>query len=190
MNRRLPVSMVLCLAFFGAAAGAVEVSEIFESPVPPKPAGQIDRIVFARLAELKIEPVLCSDTVFVRRAYLDVTGVLPTADEVRAFLADEAADKRDRLIDRLLERSEAADYWAMKWGDILRIKAEIPVNLWPNARRPITAGSGPRWPRTNLTTSSSARCSPPAAATSRWGRSISTAPSRTRRRKEPRLRWP
>ena len=137
--------MVLCLAFFGAAAGAVEVSEIFESPVPPKPAGQIDRIVFARLAELKIEPVLCSDTVFVRRAYLDVTGVLPTADEVRAFLADEAADKRDRLIDRLLERSEAADYWAMKWGDILRIKAEIPVNLWPNA-----AQAYHRWVRASL----------------------------------------
>jgi hypothetical protein len=72
--------------------------------------------------------------VFLRRAYLDVIGALPSAQEVREFLQDsDTVGKRRRLIDRLLERSEFADYWAMKWGDILRIKAEFPVNLWPNA---------------------------------------------------------
>ena len=71
---------------------------------------------------------------FVRRVYLDVIGTLPTAKEAREFIEDpDTKNKRRALIDRLLERDEFADYWAMKWGDILRIKAEFPVNLWPNA---------------------------------------------------------
>ena len=53
--------------------------------------------------------------------------------------------KRCALIDRLLERPEFADYWAMKWGDILRIKAEFPVNLWPNA-----AQAYHRWVRASI----------------------------------------
>src|SRR5207253_9317711 len=57
---------------------------------------------------------------FVRRVSLDVGGVLPTAEEVRAFLADPAKDKRARLIDRLLERPEYADFWTLKWSDVLR----------------------------------------------------------------------
>ena len=94
----------------------------------------IDALVFGRLAALKIAPARASsDAVFVRRAYLDVIGTLPTADETRAFLADQDAGKRSRLIDRLLARDEFADYWAMKWSDVLRVKSEFPVNLWPNA---------------------------------------------------------
>jgi hypothetical protein len=76
---------------------------------------------------------LSSDGVFVRRAYLDVIGTLPTADEARTFLDDQSPSKRAALVDRLLERPEYADYWAMKWGDVLRIKSEFPINLWPNA---------------------------------------------------------
>jgi hypothetical protein len=71
--------------------------------------------------------------VFIRRVYLDVIGTLPTAKEVRVFLQDEASNKRELLIDRLLNREEYADYWAMKWCDLLRVKAEFPINLWPNA---------------------------------------------------------
>ncbi|OFW07396.1 MAG: hypothetical protein A3H96_05335 [Acidobacteria bacterium RIFCSPLOWO2_02_FULL_67_36] len=78
-------------------------------------------------------PTSCSDAVFLRRAYLDVIGTLPTAEEARAFLTDRQADKRRALIDRLLERDEYADYWAMKWSDLLRVKSEFPINLWPNA---------------------------------------------------------
>ena len=78
--------------------------------------------------------MLCSDAVFVRRVYLDVIGTLPTAKEASEFIQDpDTKHKRRMLIDRLLERDEFADYWAMKWGDVLRIKAEFPVNLWPNA---------------------------------------------------------
>jgi hypothetical protein len=61
------------------------------------------------------------DATFMRRVYLDVIGTLPTADEVRAFLADAAADKRNKLVDRVLAREEYADYWAMRWSDLLRV---------------------------------------------------------------------
>jgi len=71
--------------------------------------------------------------VFVRRAFLDVIGTLPTSEEASGFLASKDANKRSALIDRLLDRDEFADYQAMKWSDLLRIKAEFPINLWPNA---------------------------------------------------------
>jgi hypothetical protein len=140
-----------CLSLAGGSACGdpatpQEAASIFESPVAPVPAGEIDRLVFAKLASLGIQPVVCSDAVFVRRVYLDVIGTLPTADEVRDFLADpDVKNKRRRLVDRLLERGEFADYWALKWGDVLRIKAEFPVNLWPNA-----AQAYHRWVRASI----------------------------------------
>ncbi len=98
------------------------------------PGNAIDNAVNSRLAELGIAPTnICSDSTFVRRVYLDVVGMIPTADETRAFLDDERPDKRAKLIDELLDRDEFADYWAMKWGDVLRVKSEFPINLWPNA---------------------------------------------------------
>lgn len=97
-------------------------------------AQKVDELLSAEWRQLAVHPApVCSDAVFVRRAYLDVIGTLPTAQEVTAFLADPAPEKRAALIDRLLEREEFADYWAMKWSDLLRIKAEFPINLWPNA---------------------------------------------------------
>jgi len=106
----------------------------FDSGTAPTPQCKIDELVFGRLEQLGIQPAnLCSDAVFVRRAFLDVIGTLPTAQEARAFLSDEDPNKRSVLIDRLLERREFADYWAMKWGDLLRVKSEFPINLWPNA---------------------------------------------------------
>src|SRR5207244_12538370 len=57
---------------------------------------------------------------FVRRAYLDVIGLLPTPDEARRFVADRDPGKREKLIDYLLERPEYIDFWAMKWSDLLR----------------------------------------------------------------------
>jgi hypothetical protein len=141
----LIVSVVVLLAAVCHAAPA-EGTNIFESPIPPAPQTQIDKLVFDRLARLKLQPVLCSDAVFIRRAYLDVLGALPTAKEVRDFLLDpDTENKRRLLIDSLLERDEFADYWAMKWGDVLRIKAEFPVNLWPNA-----AQAYHRWVRASI----------------------------------------
>ncbi len=145
MKTAFPVWAVVFLAIVGGIVLPAVANDIYESPAALKPVGKLDKIVFAKLATMKIKPVLCSDAVFVRRVYLDAIGVLPTAEEVREFLADKATDKRSKLIDRLLDRSEYADYWAMKWSDILRIKAEIPVNLWPNATQAYH-----RWVRASL----------------------------------------
>ncbi len=130
----LTLVVVLTAAVVCRAAPLEIAPNAFEAAEAPTADGQIDRIVFADLARLNMRPVLCSDAVFVRRVYLDVIGTLPTAAEVREFIHNpDTTHKRRDLIDRLLERDEFADYWAMKWGDILRIKAEFPVNLWPNA---------------------------------------------------------
>lgn len=108
-------------------------TNIFESAVRATPETKIDKLVGKQLSKLGIKPALCSDQVFVRRVYLDAIGTLPTAKEARDFILDQNINKRTALVNRLLERPEFSDYWAMKWSDILRVKAEFPVNLWPNA---------------------------------------------------------
>lgn len=95
---------------------------------------RVDQLVFSRLHELNLKPVnLCSDAVFLRRAYLCVIGTLPTEEETRSFLAATDPDRRASLIDALLQRDEYADYWTMRWSNLLRVKAEFPIKLWPNA---------------------------------------------------------
>jgi hypothetical protein len=87
----------------------------------PKENNFIDAKVFAKLKTLRINPAdLCSDEVFLRRAYIDLLGILPPADEAGAFVARKDSKKRARLIDELLEREEFADFWALKWSDLLR----------------------------------------------------------------------
>lgn len=87
----------------------------------PAPKNYIDEHVFARLKQLRMNPSeLCPDSEFLRRAYLDLLGLLPTPDETRRFLKDVRADKRARLVDALLARPEFAEYWAVRWSDVLR----------------------------------------------------------------------
>ncbi len=82
----------------------------------------IDRLVYARLRQLNIEPAaISSDAEFLRRVYLDVIGTLPTREEATRFLGDRRDDRRVRLVDELLARPEYADYWALKWADLLRV---------------------------------------------------------------------
>jgi hypothetical protein len=140
-------SFILAVVLLAAPPATPKASPgIFESSAPAAPSSQLDRIVFAKLSSLNIQPALCSDAVFVRRVYLDVIGTLPSAKEARDFIHDpDTKSKRGALIDRLLERDEFADHWAMKWGDVLRIKAEFPVNLWPNA-----AQAYHRWVRSSI----------------------------------------
>lgn len=86
----------------------------------------IDDLVMKQLRRLNIKPsARSSDDTFVRRAYLDTIGVLPTAAEVRAFLTDSAPDKRDRLIEELLQRPEFVDYWSYHWSDLLMINGTL-----------------------------------------------------------------
>ena len=80
--------------------------------------------MLAKLKALNIAPSgPASDATFIRRAYLDAAGILPTSEEVEDFLADKSADKRAKLIDRLLERDEYVDYWAYKWSDLMLISS-------------------------------------------------------------------
>ncbi len=98
----------------------------------------IDGLVWEKLQKLGLTPSApASDATFLRRAFLDVIGRLPSPDEARAFLADESPDKRARLVDQLLERPEYADFWANKWMDLLRpnpyrvgIKAVFNLDGW------------------------------------------------------------
>ena len=130
MNRRI---LAASLAFSCAAVSALGAANPYESG-PAAKQNQIDELVFARQDQLKVtRSDLCSDAVFVRRAYFDIIGTLPTGFEAQEFILDRKSGKRAALIKRLLERDEFADYWSMKWCDLLRVKAEFPINLWPNA---------------------------------------------------------
>ncbi len=87
----------------------------------PPESNYVDKYTFAKLKMLNIQPSeLCSDQEFIRRAYLDVCGILPTPTDVTAFLASKDANKRAKLIDQLLERPEYADFWTLKWSDVFR----------------------------------------------------------------------
>jgi len=87
----------------------------------PPETNYVDKHAFAKLKMLNIQPSdLCSDQEFVRRAYLDVCGVLPEPHAVSKFLASKEANKRAKLIDDLLDRPEYADFWTLKWSDVFR----------------------------------------------------------------------
>jgi mono/diheme cytochrome c family protein len=89
----------------------------------PPTANLIDEQVFKKLRTLRVNPsALCDDTTFVRRAYLDLLGLVPSAEAAHAFAADPAPDKRARLVESLLARGEFADFWALKWADLLKIE--------------------------------------------------------------------
>lgn len=80
----------------------------------------IDRLAFAKLQQLRLPPSeVCTDSQFIRRVSLDVTGKLPTADRVKAFLADERPNKRALLIDELLDSMDYVHHWTLKWSDLL-----------------------------------------------------------------------
>jgi hypothetical protein len=116
--------------YLGAVASA-RITVPYRRDLPEKayagfePRGFIDRLVLKKWRTLGIAPSPpATDAEFLRRATLDVTGALPTPQEVRDFLADTAADKRDRLIDRLLKSDRYAIFWASRWGDILKNKQQ------------------------------------------------------------------
>jgi len=84
----------------------------------------VDKLVDAKLKKLRITPSgLCDDATFIRRAYIDITGTLPTPEEVRDFCDQMSSGKRSDLIDKLLERKEFADLWVMKFAELLEIRS-------------------------------------------------------------------
>jgi hypothetical protein len=93
---------------------------------PDVPANNfIDEKLIARWKALGLTPSpLCTDEEFFRRIRLDILGALPAPADVKAFLADKDPDKRKKAIDKVLDRPEFVDYWALKWGDLLRINRD------------------------------------------------------------------
>lgn len=113
-------------------ASYLDQMDVFQAVVPQRGQGiefanwpvhnYIDQHVNRRLAQLNIAPSpQAGDADYLRRVYLDVIGTQPTVAEARAFLDDTRPDKRARLVDALLQREEFADYWALKWADLLRV---------------------------------------------------------------------
>ena len=97
----------------------------FEWESPPE-ANYIDELVNVKLKQIQYLPSeTCSDSEFLRRVYLDVIGILPTVQESKDFLADTSDGKRAALVDQLLEREEYAKFWALKWGDLLKMTSQL-----------------------------------------------------------------
>jgi hypothetical protein len=114
----------------GAEVIVLPTGDKFTWPNPPE-ANYIDALVFDKLKKLHLAPSeLCSDEAFLRRAYLDLVGLPPTREEFDHFLADRDPEKRAKLIDELIERPEFVDMWAMRWGEMLRVRAnnQNPAN--------------------------------------------------------------
>ena len=107
----------------GSEAIVLPTDDNFTWPKTPE-ANYIDSLVFDKLKKLHLEPSdLCTDETFLRRLYLDLIGMVPTPQEHEAFLADKDPKKRGKLIDALIERPEFVDMWTMKWGEMLRVRA-------------------------------------------------------------------
>jgi hypothetical protein len=99
---------------------------VANAPAMPKPNNFVDEKLAAKWKELGLTPsALCTDEEFLRRLYLDAIGTLPTPEEIRSFLADKDLDKRNKAIDRVLDRPEFVDFWSYKWGDLLRINRDL-----------------------------------------------------------------
>jgi hypothetical protein len=122
------------LIALGALCVSAWAANPFDTGQPFIAANPIDEKVLAALQREGLVPAnRCTDAVFVRRVYVDVIGTLPRPTEADEFLKDPRPNKRALLIDVLLQREEFGQYWGLKWGDLLRVKSEFPINLWPNA---------------------------------------------------------
>lgn len=126
-------------AWYLSQMATASVTSPYEANVPPEVFATaprrnfIDEQVLAKLQALNLPPSPpANDGEFIRRAFLDTIGTLPTVDETRAFLADSAPDKRDRLIESLLARPEFVDYWTYKWSDLLLVNGDKlrPAAMW------------------------------------------------------------
>lgn len=115
-------------AWYLSKIAVATVTSPFDNQVPPEqyaqPGNLIDQRVNEKLQDLKLPPSpIASDSEFLRRAFIDTIGVLPSGAEARKFLADPSPDKRDKLIEMLLARPEFVDYWTYKWSDLLLVSS-------------------------------------------------------------------
>ena len=115
-------------AWYSSRIGVARVVAPFPNDIPAATfaaaarGNRVDSLVLAQLEQLHLEPSPpCDDATFIRRAFLDTIGRLPTPEEVRAFLSDTSPGKHERLVELLLARPEFVDYWTYKWSDILLV---------------------------------------------------------------------
>ena len=95
---------------------------------------EVDKALAADWKKKSLLPVMeASDSLLVRRLTLDLTGRLPSVENAKSFVYSRDTGKYEKLVDELLNSSDYVAYWGMHWGDVLRIKSEFPINLWPNA---------------------------------------------------------
>jgi hypothetical protein len=100
----------------------------FEWQVVPE-HNYIDKSINAKLRKLRIQPSeICTDAEFIRRASIDICGIVPNAETIRAFLENADSAKREQLIDELLERKEFVDLWVMKWSELLQVRSTQQVS--------------------------------------------------------------
>lgn len=114
---------VAVMVRYGGRVSVCSVSVPLGAPVDSMPPVKnfIDQHVFANLKQIGVPPSpLCDDSTFLRRVYLDIGGRVPTAEETKAFLASHEPDKRDKVIDTLLNSPDYADYFANKWTALLK----------------------------------------------------------------------
>lgn len=84
----------------------------------------IDKLVDAKLQKLRITPSpTCTDEVFLRRAFLDIVGTMPTVEEYQRFMSNASPKKREELVDELLGRKEFVELWVLKWAELLQIRS-------------------------------------------------------------------
>lgn len=89
----------------------------------------IDQRIHEKLRNLRIQPSeLCSDVEFIRRASLDICGIVPSPERVNQFVADASPDKRAKYIDEMLARKEFVEMWVMKWSELLQIRSTRQVS--------------------------------------------------------------
>ena len=100
----------------------------FSFPATPE-KNYIDTLVNAKLKNLRIAPsATCSDEVFLRRIFIDLTGMLPSVEEYKTFIANKSADKREQLVKELMERKEFSELWVLKWAELLQIRSSNQVS--------------------------------------------------------------
>ncbi|MGE5193132.1 MAG: DUF1549 domain-containing protein [Deltaproteobacteria bacterium] len=93
------------------------------------PANYVDELVNEKLKKLRIAPSgLCNDETFLRRLYLDLTGTLPTFDEYNRFMTSADPEKRNKLIDELLERKEFTEIWVGYWAEWLMVRSSNVIS--------------------------------------------------------------
>ena len=139
MEKRLIFSIFCSLAVIFSIRGDISTEKgvpisIYAKNTPVKIISSVDRVLEKLWQKKNIPlPLEASDNVMVRRVYIDLIGRLPTIAEAQEYCASKSPRKQTRLAAKLIYSDEFARFWTMRFCDLLRVKSEFPINLWPNA---------------------------------------------------------